>query len=1027
MGGLLNPLRIVRVLLTLLVLVLLALAAAIAWEMRTSTLQSLYLPAWAQALRHEMQTGASPGNRYPRAGPFDERAGYTHIPHWTARLADRGFALTAQAHQSEALVRYLDQGFFPPYREKTQSGLDVLDCRRETVFKASFPQRAYPSFEAIPALLVHTLAHIENREVLTATEPRHNPALEWPRLGRAVLDQAIKQVDPSHPAAGGSTLATQLEKFRHSPGGRTASISDKYRQVVSASVRAYRDGGETAAARQRIVLDYLNSLPLGAQRHSGEVVGILDGLAVWYGVDPAAVNAALRSDAADPAALQAQARALRQVLSLLIAQRRPGFYLGAGQDSLKASIDAHLRVLAEAGVIAPALRDAALQAPLVVRDAAPEALAAQAGDRKAANLMRTSLAALLDTPRLYDLDRFDLGVTGTLDNKLQKAITESLRRLVEPEGARAAGLIGHQLLERGDPSKMVYSFTLYERGEGANLVRVQTDNLDQPFNLNAGAKLELGSTAKLRTLVSYLEIVAALHDQLGGLSASELAAVEVSRRDRLTRWAIDHLSTAQDRSLAAMLQAAMRRRYSAHPGETFFTGGGAHTFGNFHRDDDGKVLSVSDAFRDSVNLVFVRLMRDVVHHHMYRDPQVEQMLEDPRHPGRAALLARFADQEGSHFIRGFYTRHRGLSSDKSLDLLLAGVRPTPVRLAVIYRTWAPEAPFERFNEFLDRQPVAAGLSEPARRTLYERYATERFPLSDRGYLAGVHPLELVVAAHLARQPAATLTEVLDASRADRQEVYRWLMRTRSTQGQDTRIVSMLEGDAFAQIHRGWKRVGFPFDSLVPSYATALGSSGDRPAALAELAGILVNDGVRLPSVQVEGLHFAAGTPWETVLRRQPAAGERVLPAEVAAVARQAMARVVEEGTARRIKGALLAPDGTALVVGGKTGTGDNRLDQHGARGALIGSRAVNRTATFVFFIGDRFFGTLTAYVPGSQAQAYRFTSALPVQILKSLAPQLQTTLNAPVASACAPAQRATPEQEPPGLVMTRGRSRTEER
>lgn len=1021
MGGLLNPLRIVRVLLALLALVLLALAAAIAWELRTSTLQSLYLPAWAQELRYELLPGTSAGNRYPHAGPFDERAGYTRIPHWTERLTDRGFSVAAQAHQSEPLVRYLDQGFFAPYREKTQAGLNVLDCRRETVFKASFPQRAYPSFEAIPPLLVHTLAHIENREVVTATEPRHNPALEWTRLGRAVLDQAIKQVDPSHPAAGGSTLATQLEKFRHSPGGRTASIPDKYRQLVSASVRAYRDGPETAPARQRIVLDYLNSLPLGAQRQYGEVVGILDGMAAWYGVDAAAANAALRGEATEP-----QARALRQVLSLLIAQRRPAFYLGshAGQDTLKALVDAHLRVLAEAGVIAPALRDAALRAPLVVREAAPEALAAQAGDRKAATLMRTSVSALLDTPRLYDLDRFDLGVTGTLDNKLQKAVTEALRRLGEPEGARAAGLVGHQLLERGDPARMVYSFTLYERGEGANLVRVQTDNLDQPFNLNAGAKLELGSTAKLRTLVSYLETVAALHDKLGALAPDALSRLEVSRRDRLTRWAVEHLSAAQDRSLAAMLQAAMQRRYPASPAETFFTGGGVHTFANFHRDDDGKVISVSDAFRDSVNLVFVRLMRDVVHHHMYRDPQVEQLLQDPRHPGRAALLARFADQEGSHFMRGFYARHRGLPAGKSLDLLAAGVRPTPVRLAVIFRSWAPEASFERFSEFLDRHPVTAGLSEPARRTLYERYSPERFSLSDRGYLARVHPLELVVAAHLARQPAATLTEVLDASSADRQEAYRWLLRTRSTQGQDTRILTLLEGDAFAEIHRGWKRVGFPFDSLVPSYATALGSSGDRPAALAELVGILVNDGVRLPSVQVEGLHFAAGTPWETVLRRQPAAGERVLPAEVAAVVRQAMARVVDEGTARRVKGALIGADGTPLLVGGKTGTGDNRLDQHGARGALIGSRVVNRTATFVFFIGDRFFGTLTAYVPGPQAQAYRFTSALPVQILKSLAPQLHPVLNTATTAGCAPAHRIP---EAAALVMTRGRSRTDER
>ena len=35
-------------------------------------------------------------------------------------------------------------------------------------------------------------------------------------------------------AAGGSTLATQLEKYRHSPEGRTQSARDKLQQMASA-------------------------------------------------------------------------------------------------------------------------------------------------------------------------------------------------------------------------------------------------------------------------------------------------------------------------------------------------------------------------------------------------------------------------------------------------------------------------------------------------------------------------------------------------------------------------------------------------------------------------------------------------------------------------------------------------------------------------------------------------------------------------------------------------------------------------
>jgi hypothetical protein len=42
----------------------------------------------------------------------------------------------------------------------------------------------------------------------------------------------------------------------------------------------------------------------------------------------------------------------------------------------------------------------------------------------------------------------------------------------------------------------------------------------------------------------------------------------------------------------------------------------------------------------------------------------------------------------------------------------------------------------------------------------------------------------------------------------------------------------------------------------------------------------------------------------------------------------------------------------------------------------------------VFFLGDRFFGTITAYVAGREADNYHFTSFLPVRVLKVMAPKL---------------------------------------
>jgi hypothetical protein len=62
---------------------------------------------------------------------------------------------------------------------------------------------------------------------------------------------------------------------------------------------------------------------------------------------------------------------------------------------------------------------------------------------------------------------------------------------------------------------------------------------------------------------------------------------------------------------------------------------------------------------------------------------------------------------------------------------------------------------------------------------------------------------------------------------------------------------------------------------------------------------------------------------------------------------------------------------------------------------LIKSRNVNRSATPVFAMGNRSYGTLTVWVHESYASRYEFTSALSVQLLKSLAPVLQPLLDRP--------------------------------
>jgi membrane peptidoglycan carboxypeptidase len=992
-----------RTLLGLLVVGLSLLAAAVFFESRSSWLQARELSRYATALRYEMLPGASDAIRFPAHGPFDRRMGYADLPRYAARLTERGFVVARQARFSPALMDYAGNGYFPPYREKTHAGLQAVDYRGEPLYGFRYPQRGYARFEDIPPRVFESLLFIENRGLLDPERPTLNPAVDWSRFGQAALAQVIKLVDDDLETPGGSTLATQIEKYRHSPDGVTYSAREKLRQMVSASVRAYREDSTTLAAREALVLDYLNTVPLSAAPVYGEVHGLGDGLWVWYGADFERVNRLLAAPEGEGEVLAQQGEALRQVLSLMVAHRRPSYYLGrGGRDDLRRLTDSHVRVLAEAGLIGPALRDAALTATPVFRDqvAAPAWLPAEAD--KGATAIRARLAGLLGTS-LYELDRLDLHASATLDQRLQQTVSDYLRSLADPEQARKAGLIGERLLRPDQLANVNYSFMLFERTAGGNRVRVQTDTTDQPLDINEGSKLELGSTAKLRVLATYLEIIAELHQRFAELPGEALRKIEVGRKDVLTRWALDYLGARVDRNLPAMLDAALERRYSASPGEAFFTGGGVHTFNNFRREDNGRNPTVREALQASINLPFVRLMRDVVRHTMYQVPgSTAKLLGDQSDERRSEYLARFADREGQVFLRRFWRKYQGLAPDAIRATLLDGLRPSAGRLAAAYRYLEPEAGLPAFAAFIRERLPAGRLDDKRVATLYRRYAPGNFDLPDQGYLARAHPLELWLAGYLAAHPGASFSEVVEASREERQAVYRWLFKTRAKSAQDQRIYTILEVEAFLDIHRRWARLGYPFHHLVPSLATALGSAGDRPAALAELMGIIINDGVRLPAVRIDGLHFAVGTPYETAFARPPAEGEPVMAPQVAAALRNALSEVVEGGTARRLAGTFKLADGSPVAVGGKTGTGDNRIVFGGRGGQARATIALNRTATFVFYLGPRHFGTLTAYVIGRDAADYRFTSGLPVQILKEMGPLLVPYLEAPVADLQAP-------------------------
>ena len=306
--------------------------------------------------------GPSPSIRYLDPAPYDLRLGYSRIPQFFPRLRAGGFDLKAQARISPLSNWLSGAGIYPIYHEKTQAGLEIMDRQGRPLFTFTDPWRGYADFDSIPPLVVQTLLFIENRDLLNPVQPYHNPVIEWDRLARASVDFAIHQVDPTHPVIGGSTLASQLEKMRHSPEGCTHSPSEKVRQIASASLRVFQDGPRSLNGQRRVIRDYLNSIPLAAAPRWGEVTGLGDGLAVWYGADLQQVNAllAVPEDGLSLSQEQEWGRSYRQVLSLLLALRQPTRYLVRDPQALAAQTDRYLRALSTSGIISRRLRDATL-------------------------------------------------------------------------------------------------------------------------------------------------------------------------------------------------------------------------------------------------------------------------------------------------------------------------------------------------------------------------------------------------------------------------------------------------------------------------------------------------------------------------------------------------------------------------------------------------------------------------------------------------------------------------------------------
>ncbi|HWU37808.1 MAG TPA: transglycosylase domain-containing protein, partial [Candidatus Acidoferrum sp.] len=422
-------------------------------------MQSWLFSRWAAGLTYKLEPGPSPRIVFPKAGPFDQRFGYTRIPEFERRLQVHGYRVISQMRFSEAAIKLASWGFLPPYRAPALTGLVIHDTNGAPLYDTTLGHGIFRDIDTVPPLLVDTVLFIENRRLQVPSDPRENPVVDWGRFVKAGILYAGRKIGLPLPLEGGSTLATQLEKFQHSGRGTTSSPLEKLRQMTSASLKVYREGTDTRAERGEILLRYLNEVPLAAAPGWGEVNGLSDGLAAWFGMEPATVLESL----ALPSPTPDKVRAYKHMLALLCAVRAPSYYLVQNRVALEARVDHYTELLQKQGMFDQEFGHRVRATPIAflrTKATPPTRLILQ---RKAVNHLRSWLGQRLGEPNPYNLDRLHLELNSTFDLALQQDVATLFDRLQSQDFLGRHGMIGEHLLGGGDPREVIYSFLLLER------------------------------------------------------------------------------------------------------------------------------------------------------------------------------------------------------------------------------------------------------------------------------------------------------------------------------------------------------------------------------------------------------------------------------------------------------------------------------------------------------------------------------------------------------------------------------------
>ena len=217
------------------ILVSAALMAAARHELKTSSapVSFVFLVRVRRVLRFRSGSKSGnciPGNRSVRPDPWVYQHSAIRGPPDVGRLPDQ-----RTGSSLPAIVKLLKWGIHPPYDGAGKRRIEDSRGGWTAVLSAGFRQRRFRTFEEIPSdrCQVAPVHRKPGTRICRESDGESGYRMGSPGLGGNPLRG--KKGRPAGACRGGSTLAVQLEKYRHSPKGRTDSASDKLRQILGAS------------------------------------------------------------------------------------------------------------------------------------------------------------------------------------------------------------------------------------------------------------------------------------------------------------------------------------------------------------------------------------------------------------------------------------------------------------------------------------------------------------------------------------------------------------------------------------------------------------------------------------------------------------------------------------------------------------------------------------------------------------------------------------------------------------------------